>query len=343
MVEIRRCEPAEVGELMQFLERHWQAGHVLATHRELMDWQHRAADGRYNYLVARSKGGIQAVLGYIPSARFDPRLVDRNVLWLALWKVRSDSGVPGLGLRLLSALAGTEAHAATAVNGINLAHPPMYRALGYQVGELAQHVLVNPGRRQTLISAAPDWQPRQPAGDETSWTELGPADLEALPAEPVSAPEVLPAKTPIYFRERFLRHPFYRYRVFRLRSTANAGGLLALRIAEHEGRRALRIVDFAGDDAVLGSSGAALERLMQSTDAEYADLWSLGVAGGVIEASGFTRIDPAGATVVPNYFEPFDSRNARILCAFKRPTAGRFQAFRADGDQDRPNRLGDSP
>ena len=78
---------------------------------------------------------------------------------------------------------------------------------------------------------------------------------------------------------------------------------------------------------------------MQEENAEYSDLWSLGLAPGLLETSGFVQVDPAAATIVPNYFEPFAPRNARIVCAYKSETDSLFRAFRADGDQDRPNRL----
>jgi hypothetical protein len=337
MVDIHRCGHDEIEELMRFLDRHWCAGHVLATSRSLMDWQHRARDGCYDYLIARQDDRILGVLGYIRSARYDEELADRNVLWLALWKVRDDAGVPQLGLRLLQALTRAEPHAAIAVNGINFAHPPMYTALGFRVEELTQYVLVNPRRTATLLSAPPGWTPRQPAGTGTLLYDLQAGDLDD---HTLLDPGVLPAKTPAYFASRFFGHPVYRYRVMRLRSqAAGKEGLLALRVATHGGRNALRIVDFAGDPALLASCGTALAGVMDQEDAEYADFWALGIAPALLAESGFERVDPHGELVVPNYFEPFLGKTARILCTYKIRAGARFQAFRADGDQDRPNQI----
>ncbi len=323
---------------MQFLDAHWQHDHVLATSRALMDWQHGATDGAYDYLIARDGGRLLGVLGYIANTRFDPQLTEPKVIWLALWKVREDIAQPALGLRMLRFLAQAHEGAVLAVNGINLAHPPMYRALGYQVVELVQHVLVNPEARQTLIGGPPLVQGSGPAGTATAFTELRAADLDALPQLSLDE-STLPAKTPAYFRERFLHHPFYRYRVFRLDCGHAGTGLLALRVTQHENRRALRIVDFAGSPALFGSCGVSIARISAELDAEYADLWSWGIDPDLLAASGFAAIDPAGATTVPNHFEPFLARTGRILCAFRNPTALPFRVFRADGDQDRPNRL----
>ena len=342
LVEIHRCRANEADELMQFVDEHWQRGHVLATHRPLLDWQHRTASGDYDYLLATEGDRLLGVLGYIATSRFDSALLGREVVWLALWKVRADCQHPALGVRLLRHLEHAHPGATLAVNGINLSHPPMYRALGYRVVELAQHVLVNPDMAQTLIEGASTLHHGAPAGASTTLTEISDAELSLMPVDSLSGP-AQPAKTPTYFRERFLRHPFYGYRVYRLASASAGLGLLALRVAEHEGRRAVRIVDFAGDLALLGSCGIGVHRIVAALGAEYADLWSSGVDGALLAASGFAPVIVDGPVKVPNYFEPFVTGNARIACAIRDPSGAPWRVFRADGDQDRPNRLGVAP
>ena len=60
-----------------------------------------------------------------------------------------------------------------------------------------------------------------------------------------------PAKTPEYFRRRYARHPVYRYVVDAIVEADRVVALLASRVAEHEGHRALRLVDFAGPPLVI--------------------------------------------------------------------------------------------
>ena len=66
---------------------------------------------------------LSEVLGYIPTSHFDPALKDRNILWLALWKVIDESHYTGLGLRMLATLGRMEPHVAIAVSGINKETP----------------------------------------------------------------------------------------------------------------------------------------------------------------------------------------------------------------------------
>lgn len=151
-IDIRRCRLEEIPLVMDFIHRHWQPGHVLAVSRELMNWQHGASDGSYNYLIAvRGPTEILGVLGYIVYRRFDSTLAGRNVMWLALWKVLEAAGVSGLGLRMLNLLTKLEPHVTLAVNGINAAHPPMYRALRFQTGELKRFYVTSPASTFKLL------------------------------------------------------------------------------------------------------------------------------------------------------------------------------------------------
>jgi hypothetical protein len=118
-------------------------------------------------------------------------------------------------------------------------------------------------------------------------------------------------------------------------------GMLAARVAEHAGRRALRIVDFLGPPEVFSRAGAVVQHLLREYNAEYADVYNAGLDPVVFERAGFVRIDPAGPHVVPDHFEPFERRNVTLRFAIR--TAARPLFFKGDADQDRPSLLGTVP
>jgi len=326
---------------MVFIDSHWHKGHVLATCKSLMDWQHGSPDGSYDYLVAKVGGKVWGVLGYITTRRFDQSLSAQNVIWLALWKV-AEGAPAGLGLRMLDALRKLEPHIAIAVNGINFNHPPMYKALRYEVGELRHYFVTCPASAMKLASAPIGYSWPTPSQFGSNWREMSADDLRNMDVAAVQS-NTLVQKSPTYFATRFFGHPVYRYRVFLIVGPHGEAALIATRLAEHEGARALRIVDFAGNTATLQWAGAGLRMLLEESRAEYADLWVYGIDEGATKALGMLPVDPNGQVVVPNYFEPFLARNSRILCAMKRVEAETKPAmiFRADGDQDRPNLITD--
>ena len=99
-----------------------------------------------------------------------------------------------------------------AVIGINPKHPPMYKALGYQVHELGQYYLTNPEMSQNLIQKPDNISLATALPGLARLKKIDLSDLEnmQLPFKSSSF------KTIKYFKKRFIFHPFYHlnYTVF---------------------------------------------------------------------------------------------------------------------------------
>jgi hypothetical protein len=150
---------------------------------------------------------------------------------------------------------------------------------------------------------------------------------------------MVPRKTARYFHARYVCHPLYSYRVLALIDREAVVGLLAARTAEHNGRRALRIVDFLGPPDLVGRVGQVLQSLIQEQDAEYADVYNAGIGAAAFERAGFRRVDPDGGDIVPDHFEPFERRNVRLWFSIKGVCEPVL--FKGDSDQDRPSAVPD--
>ena len=324
-VTIARCAEADVADVVRFLDEEWKRGHVLVTSRALLDWQYRNADGSYSFLVARQSGEVVGLVGYIATRRYDASLAGANVLWLTTWTVKREAGAAALGLSLLQRGRTAAAHVAIGALGLNPATCAIYSTLGFRVGELEHYAVDRRGTdaaKSSSISAV----------DATTR-----GDFDSLTIS--SGAAVAPRKTARYFHDRYVAHPFYAYRVVCLRDGETPVGLLATRVAEHDGWRALRIVDFIGEPAVLGRCGGVIQSLLREHDTVYADVYNIGIDASVFERAGFRRIDPDGAEIVPDHFEPFEARNVRLFFAVH--GANDVMLFKGDADQDRPNRIGD--
>jgi len=321
---------------MDFIATHWSSQHILSKNRSLMNWQHGCEDG-YNYILAWDEGILLGILGYIPTRRYDDELSANNILWLALWKVRDDYQSSMVGLKLLKTLESLEPSAVIAVNGINLNHPPMYTALGYQVHELGQYYLVNSDVSQKLLQKPENLSLATAVFGRAMLKRVDYSDLENMRFPPFT---VSSFKTTEYFKERFILHPFYNYELYGIYLNDLLRAVIATRVTEHNGSRVLRIVDFIGDKSVLGECGSAFQKLMADQCSEYMDFWQYGVSSETLARAGLHKVDSAGELICPNYFEPFIAKNARILCCVKGSLDASFIVCRADGDQDRPNELG---
>ena len=332
-VTIDRCAEHDVGDVVRFLDEHWERGHALVASRRLLDWQYRNPDRSYSFVVARAGGDIAGLLGYICTRRYDPDLARDNVVWLTTWKVRDDAAIAGLGIAMLQRLSAIEPHVAIGAVGFNTATRPIYQALGFTCGELQHYALPNPARRDLALAHFV----RRPASAPQRSAIATRALTSAVDFERVGelAGGGVPRKTARYFHARYACHPLYTYRVLAIEDGGRTVGLLAARVAEHDGHRAVRIVDFAGAPDAAAALGSAAEALVHSCDAEYADVYNAGIDPVLFTRAGLTRIDPDGADVVPDHFEPFERRNVRLWFAMK--GGGSPVLFKADGDQDRPN------
>jgi hypothetical protein len=342
-VSITRCGAEDIDDVIRFIDEQWKPGHVLGAWRPLLDWQHRDPDGRgYSFVVARRRrdAAVLGIIGYIPTRRFDPALADHNVIWLTTWKVRDDSGVAGLGIQLLQHLTRTEPHVAVGALGLTPSTLPIYSALGYRVGELEHYVHPNAAVDMFELAALRSG-PATIARDGARLEVLRlTRDSEFGAIVWASGEAGVPRKTPEYFRRRYAHHPVYSYIVVAVVEDGAAVGLLAARVAEHDGRRALRIVDFIGSPEVLARTGPPVQALLEEAGAEYADVYNVGIDADVFARAGFARVDPEGPDIVPDHFEPFERQNVRLRFSFK---GSQPVIFKGDADQDRPNRVRQSP
>jgi hypothetical protein len=236
-------------------------------------------------------------------------------------------------------LKGSERYAAIGAVGFNPDTEPIYRALGYRVGQLEHFVMPNVRATRAELADLAAW-PYAPEPDRTPLVahRLTGAELLHDVSQSDIAPSraSVPGKTPTYFFERYVSHPMYEYLVFQLRSRDRAVALLACRVAARGERRALRIVDFAGSADLIARTGPAVQALAQEVDAEYADIYCTGLDRSLFERAGFSWVNPDGPAVVPDHFEPFERRNIRVRYAVATPGAA-VRIFKGDSDQDRPN------
>lgn len=339
-VSIEFCASDAAAEVQAFIHDHWNPGHVLARSSALLDWQHGdPAAKRYNFLLARDEdAGIVGLLGFIPTSRYDPDLANGNeTLWLTTWKVR-EGYAHGLGLLLLRTLTTRLRPAWIGTVGLNPATRGIYAALGYKVGTLTRHALLNEalvGRR--LAQLPPGGSVFVPT---TGSTALKPLSAQTFWAETkglgLDQSEQVPRKSLAYLYNRYVRHPFYAYQLY-LAVDGRAAAVIAVRACRHDDAVALRVVDVLGNPAALVGCGPAFRCLLDEAEAEYIDFYCSGFEES-LAAAGFRPLRAEDDLILPGHFEPFEQRNVTLLYSLQ-GRDGPIVICKGDADQDRPNFL----
>lgn len=331
-MQITECSTEDLPALRAFIDQHWRKGHILAREQAVLDWYYGTGQGA-SFLLAKRDGEIFAVLGYIDADRFYPRPPAQSELWLALWKVRDDAAVPGLGLRLILELKKRYPQRPIAVLGMSEAASKIYKLLRYKVRTLDQLFIYNRQIKnfRLLSGCLPNYRCQTFLVDVRMVNDV----VKLLDdAEQISDSR---QRGVDYFIHRYLRNPFYRYRLFRIELDAQLCYAIG-RVMSANGASALRLVDIYGQLPLLGQALGWFEQHLQRQGLEYMDLYLCSEQSADLQACGFiNRADCTADVIVPNYFEPFLAQNVDLQCAVNREFSG--PVFKADGDQERPNFL----
>ncbi len=329
--------PEDVPALRQFIDEHWRRGHVLSVSGELLRWAHLdPIRNRLNFVCGKMNGELAGVLGFVPASHFDAELPYARDLWLALWKVRADIKLPGLGVAQLEYLRRELSPQNIYAVGINeQVAARIYPLLGFELINLDHFYRANAEKKSyDLLSGGiefhdfaryPDVSVRIPVDDLDAFRDV------------IEIDGIIPRKSVEYVRNRYQRHPFYHYDLLGVWRNDRPAALIVARNASAGSATAVRIVDLFGHDDDLLYIGPAIDKLILDADAEYADLYCHGYNADNLRVAGLVK--KSQDTIVPNYFEPFERSNVPIHCAVMKADGGALRLVRGDSDQDRPNQL----
>jgi hypothetical protein len=335
-IEIIECATEDLPALRAFIDQHWRKGHILACDQAVLDWYYGTGLGA-NFLLAKSDGEIFAVLGYIDSDRFYRQPPAQSELWLALWKVRDDTAVPGLGVRLILELKKRYPQRPFAVLGLSEAAKKIFTLLRYQVRTLDQLFIYNRqlNRYRLLRGCLPIYCCQTFLGDVNLVDDVAQLRDDAGQISDCRQRGV------DYFIHRYLRNPFNCYQLFRIELNDTLCYAIG-RVMSANGGSALRLVDIYGQLPLLGQALGWFEQYLQCQGLEYMDFYLCSEQSAQLQTSGFiNRAACAGDVIIPNYFEPFVAHNVDLQCAMENGFTGPI--FKADGDQERPNQVSSWP
>lgn len=337
-LQFRLAEYAERQRVLDFINANFDWKLPLVNRPEY--FEHYYCGDRLQYAIAEENGVYKAVAGYILANRSP-----NPDLWVSVWV--AVKGANGVGLELMNALPGLTNARVVACNNIRENTCVFYRFLGWTAQRMNHYYRL---ADKPSLAAYQLCRPACPAGADP--VAVAPARLPVggdLALDHVSTTVRLnalglpksshtPQKDLWYMARRYFAFPHLAYDVW---SIHDKGVLLAYLVTRTvaSGERGeipvLRIVDFIGDDAVLPRVGAAVDRLLADTGAEYAECYCAGIPAEVFAAAGFTERTPGDGAIIPNYLTPPLYENTEYFYFTNRPEG--FVMFKADGDQDRPN------
>jgi hypothetical protein len=338
--DIHFCGIDEIDEVVDFIDQYWKKDHILVLSRNLLDWQHfDKVNGRYNFVVARHKetSEIHAILGFVPTSQFDENIEYKEV-WPCIWK--SISSIKGLGKSLYVYLTKNLSIETISIIGASDIAAHIYKKWNFVVSEMSNYYILNKNieNYSLLEIIKPDLRERAIV-DFYSNSKKIVILIKNIFKEHMKCLKLPRYKSIKYYINRFFDHPIYKYESLGVFDNNRCIAIFFIRECEYQNSKALRIVDFIGDQSAIVGLNAEFMKLLYERNAEYVDFLQFGWDRNILEKSGFVKKDNE-SIVLPNYYEPFELSNTDIKCAFKIVNRNvSIVAYKSDADQDRPNML----
>lgn len=335
---IEVCKKEDKEKLIEFLHDYWKEDHILVNSQEIMEWQHGNSDGGLNFMIAKDdNNNILAIYGFIPQSHFDSNIPNKygyNESWGAIWKIRPDCKVPGLGVLVLRKVFAMYDF----VSGIGLSDmsKKIYQSMRCEMHNMNQYYVLNPTIEEFKIAKIlkkPNAE-RCIANDNVQLHQLD--SLAGLSL----VHSYHPIKTITFLINRYQRHPVYKYKFIGCYNINQLLAILVYREIEIDNRKCWRIVDVYGSlENVKGLGFALTKYIEQHPTVEYVDLYNYGIDKNIFVGQGFKEVVyEIGENVIPNYFEPFVQKSIDLQFFYlSKDRDMKYVLFKGDSDQDRPN------
>tara|TARA_Y100000590_G_scaffold467640_1_gene647222 strand:+ start:94 stop:1116 length:1023 start_codon:yes stop_codon:yes gene_type:complete len=339
MISFSFCSKKNVKKLMRFLGKNWEKNYILSKNLKLIDWQHLSKKNKYNFIIATLNGKIIGCLGFISHSHFSKKLKSNDTLWLVNWMVIKKTSVSGL--EFINFITKKINFKRIGSVGGNYTTQTILKKLGFKIGNLNHYFLINPKINNFKLISFPSNLKK------ISKLELENRKLKLLRKKlhfgifGKNTNKLVKkfGKDQTYFINRYLNHPYYKYKIYLIYSYNKVLGFFVTRICKFKKRKALRIIDFFGYDKALIKIANPLRKLITSINAEYVDFYEHGINNSIMSKTGLLKNKFDNTTVVPNHFEPFEKKNINLGWALRSTNSFKTRIFKGDCDQDRPSIL----
>lgn len=320
---LRLAAPDKAKRVVDFVNANFDWRLPLINREEYFDFYYKSGNS-LQFALAEEEGVLVAAAGYIRASDAP----DADV-WVSVWVAAK--GHNGVGLELMAALPRLTGARVVACNNIRPKTMAFYRFLGWHADRVG-HFYRLAGLPEYRLARVADPTVLPAGGDLSLEPVEGPEALAALgmPDSPHT-----PRKDVWYMQRRYFAFPHLTYQVYAAKEQGRLLAYLVCRVVDSGQGKALRIADFVGGTSLLPRLGAAIDRLLKASGAEYAECYCAGVDPAVMAAAGFCERREGDANILPNYLQPPLFENTEYYYFTSDPD--RFVLFKADGDQDRPN------
>lgn len=331
--EIRLAKESDIGTIMDFIDKNWKKGHILATNRSFFEYEFLDENGNVHFLLAINKatGNLESIFGFL-MASHDPEHLD---IWGCLLRTL-DGNMGLLGIELIKRCPeiircrhnlGVGANPTTTI--------PLFKVLLHRYTAKMKHYYMISELEEFKIARI-DERPARIESNPVQYKVIRFSNIEELndKFDLKQLIDQVPYKDSWYLDHRFFNHPIYKYEIYGILVEGRVEAVFVLREQKYEDRCAIRFVDYIGEQSALRGTSDFFKDQLKRQGCEYIDFYCNGFHDEYIQEAGFTLRSEDDRNIIPNYFSPFVQENIDI---WVHSTDNHSLFTKADDDQDRPS------
>lgn len=335
------CKKKDLINVIYALKNWANKNHILSRSQKLLDFQHKLKDS-YSFILAKKSNKVIGILGYIPTYIYDSSLQEDLQYSTVTWFINLRENISGLGFSMFRTLLNIRKASFCYALAMTSNAFAIHKLLGFKTGYMSHAFIANPSIKKFKIMINPPLIKKLSKNNnfflkkiEKSFFDFETKNLEC-------SFDIVPTKSVIYFKNRYLKHPYYNYKIFGVFEGSKIKGLLSLRVVSYKKTKIVRLVDFIGTENSIEQITYDLQILLKHLNAEYLDFYFFGLNKIFLKKAGFILLNSKSKTIIPNYFEPYIESNIKINIAYrfsKKNDKRKVRLFKGDADQDRPNAI----
>lgn len=329
MLTIRRATYDDIPSIMQFMDKYWKEGNILAKNREFFEWQFRDEDKLNMFLgIDEDNNKIYGIVGAVVyNQSSNPDISG------CTWQViRSNN--PILGLELAEYMNQQLNVRYNCGAGLSKKSLKINKLLGCAITSMDHYYRLADIENFKIAKIKKKVIPTV-KGTGYRLEHLNTVEeMKQIISEDALAKCIM-SKDYMYIEKRYFKHPIYQYNIWKIvDEEKKAHSVLITRDETVQDRKVCKIIDFYGELEDLSRITAALDQLIREKNYEFVDIYSYGVSTELYKQAGFCECNENSENIIPNYFHPFVQENITLKMVDYRIPGLRL--FRGDGDQDRP-------
>ena len=330
--KFRLGKKKEIPLIMKFIKNYWRKKHILGLDRKFFDYEF-SSEKKVNFTIAFNKKNNQlaAIQGFIPYSQNKKYLHICGSITLTKPNIK----VPFLGIetmRKMLEITKPFSYCGIGTNPITM-KPLVEKFFKRHTGKMNHYYYLNENIKKFKIANIKQKFNQKPSKEKVFYEEISKFKDLKNKIKFNKKLKNLPLKSGEYIQKRYFNHPKYKYKFFVIEKK----NLLIARetYLRKYNRKILSFVDYIGIISKLSKVNNLLRNLTKNDNYEYIDLLCSKNISNILLKSGFKIKLSNDKNIIPIYFSPFIKKNVDIY--YETSDKNMF-FFKADADQDRPNR-----